>query len=95
MKAATMFIVNIIRVVHVSTAIGKLKIDKVNDNVLIYSNLGLLYTSMVYHRYGAPPPPVAFGNIISIPKGSKASNLILINEEALRSVVYLVQFWIT
>ena len=45
----------------VSTAVSKLKTDKVNDNGMIYSNnfvhgtkllfqyLGLLYTSMVYH----------------------------------------------
>ena len=47
----------------VSTAVSKLKTDKVNDNGMIYSNnfihgtellfqyLGLLYTSMVYHGY--------------------------------------------
>ena len=47
----------------VSTAVSKLKTDKVNDNGMIYSNnfihrtkllfqyLGLLHTSMVYHGY--------------------------------------------
>ena len=67
----------------VSTAVSKLKTDKVNDNGMIYSNnfihgtellfqyLGLLYTSMVYHGYC--PPSFICANIIPIPKGSKAN----------------------
>ena len=67
----------------VSTAVSKLKTDKVYDNGMIYSNnfihgtelifqyLGLLYTSMVYHGYC--PPSFICANIIPIPKGSKAN----------------------
>ena len=67
----------------VSTAVSKLKTDKVNDNGMIYSNnfihetellfqyLGLLYTSMVYHGYC--PPLFICANIIPIPKRSKAN----------------------
>ena len=67
----------------ISTAVSKLKTDKVNDNGMIYVNnfihgteflfqyLGLLYTSMVYHLYC--PPSRICANIILIPKGSKAN----------------------
>ena len=76
-------IYNLISSTDVSTAVSKLKTDKVNDNGMIYSNnfihgtellfqyLGLLYTSMVYHGYC--PPSFICANIIPIPKGSKAN----------------------
>ena len=66
-----------------STAIAKLKSDKINDNGLVYSNnfiygtnllhkcLGILFTSMIYH--GFAPQSFICAQIIPIPKGSKAT----------------------
>ena len=68
---------------HVSIAIGNWKIDKVNDNILIYSNnfilgtkllfqyFGTNTTSMVYHGYC--PPLFVCANVIPISKGSKTN----------------------
>ena len=65
----------------VMSAIGKLKIDKISDNGLAYSNnfthstellfqyLGILYTSMIYH--GFCPASFICANIIPIPKRFK------------------------
>ena len=69
----------------VSTAVSKLKTDKINDNGMIYSNnfihgtellfqyLGLLYTSMVYHGYCPPSFIHVCDNIIPIAKEQKAN----------------------
>ena len=65
------------------SAIGKLKIDKISDNGLVYTNnfthgtellfqyLGILYTSMLYH--GFCPASFICANTIPIPKGSKVN----------------------
>ena len=76
-----------------SSAISKLKTDKISDNGLVYSNnfthgtellfqyLAILYTSMIYHEFCLAS--FICTNIIPIPKGSKVN---LFDSDKYRSI---------